>query len=64
MGKAVDPKQSAKTYPHDNPEQSKRFIEMAREIGAAEDEDGAERALKKVALKTPAAKNKAPGKKR
>ena len=35
----------------DDPVQSKRFIEMAREIGAAETEEGAERAFKKIALR-------------
>lgn len=33
----------------DDPEQSKRFIEMAREIGVDESEGAFERALKKVA---------------
>ena len=32
----------------DNPEQSKRFIEAAREAEADETEEGAERALKKI----------------
>jgi hypothetical protein len=32
----------------DDPEQSKRFIEMAREIEADETKEGAERAFKKV----------------
>lgn len=32
----------------DDPEQAKRFVEMAREIGAAETEEEAERALKAV----------------
>lgn len=34
--------------PPDDPEQSKRFIETAREIGADETREGAERAFKKV----------------
>jgi hypothetical protein len=33
----------------DDPEQSKRFIDMAREIGSDETEKGADRAFKKVA---------------
>jgi hypothetical protein len=33
----------------DNPEQSKRFIDTAREREADETEEGAERAFKKVA---------------
>ena len=41
----------------DDPEQSKRFIETARKIGAGETEESAERALKKVDLhKKPAPK--------
>lgn len=35
-------------HPPDNPEQSKRFIEMAREVEAAETKEEAERAFKKV----------------
>ena len=35
----------------DDPEQSKRFIEAAREIGADETERGAERAFKKIVQK-------------
>jgi hypothetical protein len=43
----------------DDPEQSKRFIDTAREIGADESEDGAERAFSKVARpKRPAPKGK------
>lgn len=40
----------------DDPEQSKRFIEMAREVEATEDEEEAERAFKQVVLpkKSPA----------
>lgn len=34
--------------PRDDPEQSKRFIDMAREVEAAETEEEAERAFKKV----------------
>ena len=37
----------------DDPEQSKRFIDMAREVGAAETEEEAERAFKKVAKEKP-----------
>jgi hypothetical protein len=39
--------------PPDDPEQSKRFIETAREIGAAETEGEAERAFKKIAQVKP-----------
>ncbi len=35
----------------DDPEQSKRFIKTAREIGAAETEKEAERALKEIDLR-------------
>lgn len=38
-----------KPKPQDDPEQSKRFIEAAREAGADETEKGAERAFKAVA---------------
>jgi hypothetical protein len=34
---------------HDDPEQSKRFVEAAKEVGAAETEKGADNAFKKVA---------------
>ena len=34
--------------PQDDPEQSKRFLEAAREAGADETEKGAARAFKKV----------------
>jgi hypothetical protein len=34
---------------HDDPEQSKRFIDTAREIGADETEKRADRAFKKIA---------------
>jgi hypothetical protein len=33
---------------HDDPEQSKRFIEIAEEVGADTDDEALERALKKV----------------
>jgi hypothetical protein len=39
--------------PPDDPAQSKRFIEMAREVEAAETEEEAERAFKKVAKQKP-----------
>lgn len=42
MGRKPNPKS-------DDPEQSKRFIDAAREAGADESEDGAERAFRKVA---------------
>jgi hypothetical protein len=32
----------------DDPEQSKRFIEIAKEVGADEDADALERAFKKI----------------
>jgi hypothetical protein len=35
----------------DDPEQSKRFIEAAREAGADETEEGADRAFRKIAAK-------------
>jgi hypothetical protein len=35
--------------PRDDPEQSKRFIDMARELGSDETGDAFERALKKIA---------------
>lgn len=35
----------------DDPEQSKRFIDAAREAGADETEEGAERAFMKIARK-------------
>lgn len=41
---------SGKHSKPDNPEQSKRFIDMAREREADETEEGADRAFKKVAL--------------
>jgi hypothetical protein len=36
----------------DDPEQSKRFIETAKDVGADEDGDALHRALKKIASKT------------
>lgn len=33
---------------HDDPEQSKRFVDTAREIGVDETEKGADRAFKRV----------------
>lgn len=44
--------------PTDDPEQAKRFIAMAREIGAAETEEEADAALRKVVRPTPAAAKK------
>jgi len=42
----------------DDPEQAKRFIDMAREVQADETEEGADRVFKKVALpKTPSSPN-------
>jgi hypothetical protein len=38
-----------KTTKHDDPEQSKRFIETAEEV-SADDEDAMERAFKRIAL--------------
>jgi len=40
-------KPKLKTKP-DDPEQSKRFIDMAREVGADESKDALERAFEKV----------------
>jgi hypothetical protein len=40
--------------PPDNPEQSKRFIEAAREIGADESPEAFERVFKKVVRQKPA----------
>lgn len=37
----------------DDPEQSRRFIEAAREAEADETEDGADRVFKKVVLQKP-----------
>ena len=44
----------------DDPAQSKRFIDTAREIEADESEEGAERAFKKVTH--PKSKNQSPNK--
>jgi len=41
-------KRRVRENPDERP-QSERFIEMAKQIGAAEDEEGAERAFRKVA---------------
>lgn len=40
----------------DDPEQSKRFIDAAKEAGADETENGADRAFKKVTVPKPPAK--------
>lgn len=42
----IDPKR--KDRPHDDPEQSKRFLEAAKAAGADETEKGAKRAFKAV----------------
>jgi hypothetical protein len=42
MGRKPNPKP-------DDPKQSKRFIETARDIGAEETHEGADRAFKKIA---------------
>jgi len=39
---------SKRKLPADNPEQSKRFIEMAQEVGAGETQEPLERILKKA----------------
>jgi hypothetical protein len=44
--------------PADDPEQSKRFIDMAREIGANADKQEFERAFNSVIRKKPAPKPK------
>lgn len=41
------------TLKPDDPEQSKRFIETAREVEADETEEGARKAFKKVAPRKP-----------
>jgi hypothetical protein len=41
------------TPKHDDPEQSKRFIETAKDVGADEDAEALERAFKKIASKPP-----------
>jgi len=38
---------------HDNPEQSKRFVDTAREREADESEEGADKAFKNIATKNP-----------
>jgi hypothetical protein len=40
--------------PHDDPEQSKRFIDMAREIGADANKEEFDRALKRLGRRKPA----------
>jgi hypothetical protein len=42
----------------DDPEQSKRFIETAREVGAAETDEGAKETFKNVVRRMPAEKQK------
>jgi hypothetical protein len=42
--------------PHDDPEQSKRFVDMAREVEADEDPDAFERAFKRVIRPLPPVK--------
>ena len=42
----------------DDPEQSKRFIETAEEVGADTDDDALERAFKKIAPQKPRASGK------
>jgi hypothetical protein len=37
----------------DDPEQSKRFIETAKEVGADDDREALARAFKKIASKSP-----------
>ena len=41
------------TPPPDNPEQSKRFIEIAREVGAKDTQEEFDRAFRKVASRPP-----------
>jgi hypothetical protein len=41
----------------DDPEQSKRFIETAEEVGADDDPEALERALKKISSKKAASKD-------
>jgi hypothetical protein len=48
------PRKSSKP---DDPEQSKRFIETAEEVGADKDEEALDRAFKKIA---PSQKNRQP----
>jgi len=47
MTKASTPK------PQDDPEQAKRFIDTAKELGADEEQGAMDRALKRVNPKTP-----------
>jgi hypothetical protein len=49
---AAKPARKPKARPQDDPEQSKRFLEAAREAGADETEKGAERAFRQVAKPT------------
>ena len=51
MASATKPTPNASTSKPDNPAQSKRFIEAAREAQADETEEGAERAFKGIAQK-------------
>jgi hypothetical protein len=41
----------------DDPEQSKRFIETAEEVGADTDDEALERALKKIVRQKPASED-------
>ncbi len=45
----------------DNPEQSKRFVEMAKELGVANDPEAFERALKRVSRPAKGTANKQRG---
>lgn len=45
---ATKPVPAPKPVKLDDPEQSRRFIQTAQEIGASDDEKGAESAFKKV----------------
>ncbi len=47
--------QTPKTSPPDNPDQSKRFIETAKELGADESAEAFDRAFGKVAKAKPTA---------
>lgn len=42
----------------DDPEQSKRFIDTARQIGADETEKGADKAFKKIVERKPPTKSR------
>jgi hypothetical protein len=46
---ATKPAPTPKSVKQDDPEQSKRFIETAKEIGATENEKEAEKAFRRVA---------------